>query len=61
MSYGVNAIFREIEKDEAKYIKFWEDICNIETLSKDKEALDGLVVVRIPHILNLRVCQVSVQ
>ena len=39
----MNAIFREIEKDEAKYIKFWEDICNIETVSNDKEALDGLV------------------
>lgn len=43
MSYDVNAVFREIEKDEAKYIKFWEDICNIETVSSDKEALDGLV------------------
>ena len=43
MSYEVNAIFHEIEKDEAKYIKFWEDICNIETVSNDKEALDGLV------------------
>ena len=43
MNYDVNAVFREIEKDEAKYIKFWEDICNIETVSNDKEALDGLV------------------
>ena len=43
MSCDVNAVFREIEKDEAKYIKFWEDICNIETVSNDKEALDGLV------------------
>ena len=39
MSYDVNAIFREIEKDEAKYIKFWEDICNIETLSKETDEL----------------------
>jgi len=36
-------MFRTIENDEAKYIKFWEDICNIETISSDKEALDGLV------------------
>ena len=43
MSYDVNAVFREIEKDEAKYIKFWEDICNIETVSSDKPALDELV------------------
>lgn len=42
MNYDVNAVFREIEKEEAKYIKFWEDICNIETVSNDKEALDGL-------------------
>ena len=42
MSYDVNAIFREIEQDEAKYIKFWEDICNIETVSNDKAALDEL-------------------
>lgn len=43
MSYDVNVVFRTIENDEAKYIKFWEDICNIETISNDKEALDGLV------------------
>lgn len=43
MSCDVNAVFREIEKHEAKYIKFWQDICNIETVSSDKEALDGLV------------------
>lgn len=42
MNYDVNAIFREIEKDEEKYIKFWEDICNIETVSNDKVALDEL-------------------
>ena len=42
MSYDVNAVFREIEKDEEKYIKFWEDICNIETVSDDKEALDEM-------------------
>lgn len=41
MSCGVNAVFCEIEKDETNYIKFWEDICNIETVSNDKEALDG--------------------
>lgn len=43
MNYDISAIFRTIENDEAKYIKFWEDICNIETVSNDKEALDGLV------------------
>ena len=43
MNYDVNAVFREIEKEETQYIKFWEDICNIETVSSDKEALDGLV------------------
>ena len=43
MNYDVNAVFHAIENDEAKYIKFWEDICNIETISNDKEALDGLV------------------
>ena len=43
MNYDISAIFRTIENDEAKYIKFWEDICNIETISNDKEALDGLV------------------
>lgn len=43
MNCDVTAVFHEIEKDEAKYIKFWEDICNIETVSNDKEALDGLV------------------
>ena len=42
MNYDKNALFSAIEKDEAKYIKFWEDICNIETISNDKEALDGL-------------------
>lgn len=42
MSYDVNAVFREIEKDEEKYIKFWEDICNIETVSDDKKALDEM-------------------
>lgn len=43
MSCDVNVVFRTIEKDEAKYIKFWEDICNIETISHDKVALDSLV------------------
>jgi len=43
VSHDVNAVFREIEKNEVKYIKFWEDICNFETVSNDKEALDGLV------------------
>ncbi len=42
MNYDVNRVFQEIESNEAKYIKFWEDICNIETVSNDKEALDGL-------------------
>ena len=42
MNYDKNALFNAIENDEAKYIKFWEDICNIETISDDKEALDGL-------------------
>ena len=43
MNYDVKSVFREIEKEEAKYIKFWENISNIETVSDDKEALDGLV------------------
>lgn len=40
MSYDVNTVFCEIEKDESKYINFWKDICNIESPSDDKEALD---------------------
>ena len=42
MSLDINKIFDEIEKNEEKYIRFWEDICNIETVSGDKEALDEL-------------------
>ena len=42
VNYDVKALFCEIEKDESKYIKFWEDICNIETVSSDKDALDEM-------------------
>ena len=42
MSLDINKIFDEIEKNEEKYIRFWEDICNIETVSGDKKALDEL-------------------
>lgn len=40
MDYDVSAVFRLIENNEAKYIKFWADICNIESVSSDKKALD---------------------
>lgn len=43
MSCNKDILFAEIEKMEQKYIKFWEDICNIETVSNDKKALDELV------------------
>ena len=33
MCLDINKIFDEIEKNEEKYIRFWEDICNIETVS----------------------------
>ena len=33
-------IFREIEKELPKYLKFWEDVCNVEGMSRDKVAMD---------------------
>ena len=42
MKLDINKIFRDIEKQEEKYIEFWKDICNIETPSGDKLALDQL-------------------
>lgn len=35
-------VFADIEKQEEKYIEFWKDICNIETVAGDKKALDEL-------------------
>ena len=42
MALDINKIFCEIEKQEEKYIEFWKDICNMETASGDKTALDEL-------------------
>lgn len=54
-------LFAEIEKELPKYQTFWQDICNIEGISRDKKALDevadfiekfaleeGFTVKRIP-------------
>ena len=42
MELDINKIFSEIEVQEEKYISFWKDICNIETVSGDKKSLDEL-------------------
>lgn len=42
MKLDINNIFREIENHEEKYIEFWKNICNLETPSGDKTALDQL-------------------
>lgn len=42
MGLDINEIFCEIENQEEKYIEFWKDICNLETVSGDKKALDEL-------------------
>ena len=34
------ALFEEIEKEHAKYRKFWEDVCNIESPTDFKEGVD---------------------
>ena len=33
-------LFNEIEKLKGKYIKVWEDVCNIESPTKDKAGVD---------------------
>ena len=40
MNISQDILFQEIEKELPKYLKFWEDVCNIEGISRDKEALD---------------------
>lgn len=36
----MNAIFREIDKLNDTYVDVWEDVCNLESPSKDKAAVD---------------------
>lgn len=42
MEFDKKKLFSEIEKKEQQYLAFWETICNIETISQDKQALDEL-------------------
>lgn len=42
MEFDKKKLFYEIEKKEKQYLAFWETICNMETISQDKKALDEL-------------------
>ena len=38
--YTIKKLNAEIEKLEEKYISVWEDVCNIESQTSDKEGVD---------------------